>query len=108
MSVRKSGFMTELNVFGIVFKAFDDHVKWCEEKSLRLQKEPKKDHEALAKLNLRTTYKPKTPLLSRKSSGATGQNSDEQNTDDRKESFESTKSAPTPTFRLKRNVLRNV
>ena len=108
MSVRKSGFMTELNVFGIVFKAFDDHVKWCEEKSLRLQKEPKKDHEALAKLNLRTTYKPKTPLLSRKSSGATGQNSDEQNTDDRKESFESTKSAPTPSFRLKRNVLRSV
>ena len=79
-------------------------MKWCEEKKRRLQDSPKKDHEALAKLNLRTTYKPKTPVAPRKSLPSNGQNQQENKSDDRKESFESTKSEPTPSLRTKRKV----
>ena len=42
-------------------KPYDRHVKWCEEKNLRMQDSPKKDLLALAKLHARTTYRPKTP-----------------------------------------------
>ena len=59
----------------------------------------------MAKLNLRTTYKPKTPIASRKSLPSNGQNQQEPKNDDRKESFESTKSEPTPNIRTKRKVL---
>ena len=89
-----------------MFQAFDDHVKWCEEKKRRLQDSPKKDHEALAKLSLRTTYKPKTPVAARKSLPSNGQNQQENKSDDRKESFESTKSEPIPSLRTKRKVLK--
>ena len=49
------------------FKPYDRHVAWCEEKARRLQDSPKKDMIALAKLQVRTSYRPKTP--SRKGSG---------------------------------------
>ena len=91
--------------YTFLFQAFDDHVKWCEEKKRRLQDSPKKDHEALAKLSLRTTYKPKTPLATRKSLPSNGQNQTDNKNEDRKESFESTKSEPTPNLRMKRKVL---
>ena len=73
-------------------QAFDDHVKWCEEKARRLQDAPKKDHEALAKLNLRITYKPKTPVLARKYSTTSTSSPSDLDDDKRKESFESTQS----------------
>ena len=103
--VQKLVYLIIINSFCLNYsQAFDDHVKWCEEKKRRLQDSPKKDHEALAKLNLRTTYKPKTPLATRKSS-SNNQNNHESSNDDRKESFESTKSEPTPNLRMKRKVL---
>ena len=103
--VQKLAYLIIINSFCLNYsQAFDDHVKWCEEKKRRLQDSPKKDHEALAKLNLRTTYKPKTPLATRKSS-SNNQNNHESSNDDRKESFESTKSEPTPNLRMKRKVL---
>eukprot|EP00095_Tigriopus_kingsejongensis_P009735 maker-scaffold429_size173697-snap-gene-0.32 protein:Tk09735 transcript:maker-scaffold429_size173697-snap-gene-0.32-mRNA-1 annotation:"hypothetical protein KGM_04049" len=42
-------------------KPYDRHVQWCEEKSLRLQDSPNKDLVALAKLQARTNYRPRTP-----------------------------------------------
>ena len=78
--------------FLCAIQAFEDHVKWCQEKSRRLQDSPKKDHEAIAKLNLRITYKPKTPLLARKSTGSSTAGASELDDDRRKESFESTQS----------------
>ena len=73
-------------------QAFEDHVKWCEEKARRLQDAPKKDHEALAKLNLRITYKPKTPVLTRKNSTTSTSSPNDLDDEKRKESFESTQS----------------
>ena len=38
-------------------KAYDRHVKWCMEKARRISNSPKKDLEALAKLQTRVTYR---------------------------------------------------
>nr|XP_040580785.1 uncharacterized protein LOC121129167 [Lepeophtheirus salmonis] len=44
------------------YKAFDRHESWCEERSKRMQLSPNKDMVALAKLQMRNTYRPKTPI----------------------------------------------
>ena len=49
----------------IYFQSYDDHVRWCEEKAKRLQDAPTKDYEKIAKLNLRVSYRPRTPKLQR-------------------------------------------
>ena len=56
--------------FSNFFQAFDRHVTWCMEKSRRMQTSPKKDLEALAKLQTRISYRPNTP--SRKESTGSG------------------------------------
>ena len=38
-------------------KAYDRHVKWCMEKARRISNSPKKDLEALAKLQTRISYR---------------------------------------------------
>ena len=38
-------------------KAYDRHVTWCMEKARRISNSPKKDLEALAKLQTRVTYR---------------------------------------------------
>ena len=38
-------------------KAYDRHVQWCMEKARRISNSPKKDLEALAKLQTRVTYR---------------------------------------------------
>ena len=49
----------------IYFQSYDDHVRWCEEKAKRLQDAPTKDYQKIAKLNLRVSYRPRTPKLQR-------------------------------------------
>jgi len=51
-------------------KAYDRHVKWCMEKARRLQTSPPKDVEAIARVEARIKYRPKTP--SRKESSGSG------------------------------------
>ena len=49
--------------FHCTLQSYDDHVRWCEEKAKRLQDAPTKDYDKIAKLNLRVSYRPKTPVI---------------------------------------------
>ena len=50
-------------------KPYDRHVKWCEEKAMRVQDSPNKDLLAMAKLHARTGYRPRTPAGTGKKDG---------------------------------------
>ena len=75
-------------VISLLSQAYDRHVQWCMEKSRRLQVSPKKDLAAIAKLQARTSYRPRTPAR-KESTGSGGSPS-------RKTSNTSVESCGTP------------